>query len=179
MGPSSLTFGYKENQTIFCFSQKKFLSGTHPNFSHTDTRRSFCSPHTDHGTNCPRGRRAWPGSQGEGQGAVTSSISAFSRDICHSHLGKLLSRSHSAQTADNTGTRTAKLSRAAQAIKLPCYGIQKMYILNFLSILSNTCLKFPCGTCQILLLQIAPPERQGKCRKLFQRCRKQILSAAK
>lgn len=53
-------------------------------------------------TNWPKGRRAWPGSQGErwkGQGAVTSSISAFSRDICHSHLGKLLSRSHTAQAA--------------------------------------------------------------------------------
>lgn len=72
-----------------------------------------------------------------------------------------------------TDTRAAKLSRAVQAIRFLCHGIQEMYTLNFLSILSNTCLKFPCGRCQLTLLQIPPPVGQGKCRKLFQRCRRE------
>lgn len=96
-----LTFGYKE-QTIFCFSQKEVSfrhSPQNSNFSHTDTRRSLLPPHTHLCEKLPEGKSAWPGSQVGRQGAEISSSPALSRDICHSHLGKLLSRSHTAQTA--------------------------------------------------------------------------------
>lgn len=59
----------------------------------------FAHPTSTVGQTAQRGEGLGLAARGKGQGAVTSSISAFSRDTCHSHLGKLLSRSHSAQTA--------------------------------------------------------------------------------
>ena len=159
----------------------RFLPGSHPRAVISLTLALMglcCLPTFAYVKNYLRGH-VWLVARQKGQGAAISSTSAFSGDICYGLLGKLLNRSHTAQNADQKPQ--AQELPSSQGLLKPqtpqlLHGIQEMYDLNFLSILNNICLKFPDETCQLMLLQISPPGRQGKCRKRFQRCRRETGS---